>query len=322
MTSKRVLVIGAGISGIACANALVARGFEVEVRDRGRAVGGRMASRRLRDTGTAYDGHFVDYGASYFTARDEGFLDSLAPLIEHGVVSEWTDAFHVHEPQGMAGVRMGPMRYRAAEGLRNVVQVLSNGLTIHANSAVERLEIHEHGARAHGDEFDAVAVCMPAPQAARLLPSGPEVLEALVWEPVIAVTLVFEERTWGDIDGVFVNDDPVVTWIADDGRRRGDDAPVLVAHTHPVLSAGHLQDPSAVIPAVIATVQRVLGINELPSWVDAHRWTYAKPMTALAEEFWMDDSGHWGLAGDGFADGPRIETAWKSGDSLGRALLG
>jgi hypothetical protein len=122
------------------------------------------------------------------------------------------------------------------------------------------------------------------------------------------------------MDGVFVNDDPVLTWIADDGRRRGDDAPVLVAHVNPVLSARHLDDPASVLAQAVAAVRRVLGVAANPDWVDAHRWTYAKPLVAREESYWIDRRAMLGVAGDAWAGGPRVEAAWLSGHRLGQAL--
>jgi predicted NAD/FAD-dependent oxidoreductase len=67
-------------------------------------------------------------------------------------------------------------------------------------------------------------------------------------------------------------------------------------------------------------LQRVLGVTVLPEWVDAHRWTYAKPTEGRAEAHWLHDELPLGVAGDAWAGGPRVEAAWLSGRSLGRAL--
>jgi predicted NAD/FAD-dependent oxidoreductase len=117
-----------------------------------------------------------------------------------------------------------------------------------------------------------------------------------------------------------VNDDPVLTWIADDGSRRGDEAPVLVAHVNPVLAARHLDDPASIAPLAIAAIQRVLAIAAYPDWVDCHRWTFAKPMSASDEPYWLHEDLNLGLAGDAWSGGPRIEAAWLSGHRLGMAL--
>ena len=77
-----VLVIGAGLAGVAAAVAAQDAGLDVRVIDRGRRPGGRMASRRLRETGTDFDGRVADHGASYFTVRDADFTEAVNSLID------------------------------------------------------------------------------------------------------------------------------------------------------------------------------------------------------------------------------------------------
>ena len=55
-----VLVIGAGMSGIACARALQAEGVPVRLIDKGRGIGGRMATRRTAVAGKTIT---FDHGA-------------------------------------------------------------------------------------------------------------------------------------------------------------------------------------------------------------------------------------------------------------------
>ena len=327
--SDPVVVIGGGISGAACAQALVAAGHDVLAFDRGRRLGGRMASRTLRETGTHVDGRVVDIGASYFTVSDPDFGATVASLEADGVVRPWTDTFHLAEPDGLGGVKSGPMRFAAPGGLRSVVESLwarLDGVDLRYPHEVRTIQPLPNGRLLVDDQpARAVAVCVPEPQARRVL--SRELVDALpddgpVWEPVIVVTAVFGERCWPELDGVFVNDDPVITWIADDGRRRGDDAPVLVAHVHPVLAAHHLQSPTDVVPMVLASMQHVLGITALPDWVDAHRWTFAKPTAARPTDCWTHPSVPLGLAGDAWCDTPRVEAAFCSGRALGRSLAG
>jgi renalase len=314
----RATVVGGGISGVACATRLAAAGLPVSLLERAPSLGGRMASRTMRDSGTGLDGRVTDIGASYFTVSDPDFEIAVEALVETGVVRPWTDAFHVAGPQGIQAVRSGPMRFAAPGGLRSVVAaLLGPAVDVSLGSEVGRITIAEGGPCVDDAPATAIALCMPTPQAARLLDECPP---AGVWEPVIAVTCAFATRTWLELDGVFVNDDPVLTWIADDGARRGDDAPVLVAHVDPVLSARHLDDPTAVVPAAIGAIQRVLGIADYPTWVDAHRWTFAKPLVGSDEPFWLDATGTVGVAGDAWSGGPRVEAAWLSGQRLGRAL--
>lgn len=312
-------VIGGGISGVACANVLALSGQTTHLRDRGHRLGGRMASRTLHDTGTDFDGRAVDIGASYFTARDPAFVAEVDRWVAAGVVQPWTTSFHVADPSGIQGVTTGPMRYSAPRGLRTVVEsMVSTEVTVTHQDDVASVDVVNGVAHVDDVPSAATALCMPMPQAQRLFPGAPS--SEITWEPVIAVTCVFAERTWMDFDGVFVNDDVVLTWIADDGRRRGDQAPVLVLHVNPVLAAGHLADPSAVVPQAVASLRRLLRIEEYPQWVDAHRWTFAKPLAAHVEPFWMSADAPLGVAGDMWSDGPRVEAAWLSGTALGEAL--
>ncbi|MEY4137746.1 MAG: hypothetical protein RL205_1874 [Actinomycetota bacterium] len=321
------LVVGAGISGIACATAMAEAGVIPVVVDRGRAVGGRMASRTLRDTGTAFDGRVVDIGASYFTVSTPQFRTVVDDWSARDLARPWTDTFHVADSEGVQAVRTGPMRYAANGGLRSlIVDAASKLPDVWSSIDVTSVTADDTSLIVDGERRSAVALCMPNAQAHRLISSplmtpGLEAsLTGITYEPVIAVTAVFEEQCWEDFDGMFVNDDPVLTWIANDGARRGDDAPVLVAHVNPVLAARHLDDPASVLPLVIATLGRVLSLTAQPSWVDAHRWTFAKPMAAHQEPFHLEETRLLGLAGDAWADGPKVETAWLSGHLLGAEL--
>lgn len=117
-----------------------------------------------------------------------------------------------------------------------------------------------------------------------------------------------------------MHDSPVLDWLADDGDRRGDGAPVLVAHTTADLAREHLPDPDAAAPAVVAAVRRVLGIDADPGWTHVHRWSYAKPGHPREPRFAL--SGRIGTCGDGWAAPPRVESAWRSGTALGTHLAG
>ena len=135
-------------------------------------------------------------------------------------------------------------------------------------------------------------------------------------------------RTWDDVsptgrfDGAFVNGDPAIGWVADDGRRRGDDAPVLVVHSTPELARRHLADPAAAVPELVAAVRRLMDLDE-PEDVHVHRWTFARPIGEREASYALVDGpgGLVGVCGDGWGPTPKIETAWLSGVRLGRELV-
>lgn len=311
-----VAVVGGGISGIACAAALADAGLTVDVFDRGHRLGGRLATQTLRDTGTPCDGRVVDVGAAYFTVDDVGFGEVVGDWIDRGMVRPWTDTFHLADGSAVLGTKTGPMRYAAPRGLRSLVEDLASELPsdlVEIRHPTDVTELHRtpDGVRVADRDYRAVALCGPDPQMASLAPAS----DAPLWEPVIALTAIYAERTW-DFDGAFVNDDPVLSFIADDGSRRGDEAPVLVAHSTPVLAAGHLAEPITAAPAMLAVLRNLSG--SAPEWFTAKRWTYARPAHARPEAYSFD--GVIGRAGDGWNREPRTQSAWVSGDSLGRAM--
>jgi renalase len=311
-----VAVIGGGISGIACATALADAGLTVDVFDRGHRLGGRLATQTLRETGTAYDGRVVDVGAAYVTVDDPGFGRLVGDWVERGLVRPWTDTFHLADGSTVLGIKTGPMRYAAPRGLRSLVEDLATELPsdlveIRHPIDVPSVDVRDDGVRVLDRDYRAIALCGPDPQMDALVPTD----DAPLWEPVMALTAVYPERAW-DFDGVFVNDDPVLSFIADDGSRRGDDAPVLVAHSTPVLAAGHLADPITAAPAMLAVLRNIGGIA--PEWFTVKRWTYARPSHARPRPHEFD--GVVGRAGDGWNGVPRAQSAWVSGDSLGRAM--
>lgn len=311
--TKPVLIVGAGISGIACARELRDHGVPFKIINKGMKIGGRMASKSVRDSGTQYDGRVFDIGASYFTVSDPGFMELTDSMLNAGVVADWTDTFHVADSQGLGGVKVGPMRYTARRGIRSVVEYLAQNLDITEGEVTDLDEIVLR------EQYSSIALCMPTPQAAKIYPEAATISPAQ-WEPVIAVSFLFAEKIWRDFDGVFVNGDNEITWIANDGTRRGDHAPALVAHVHPVLASHHLMDPQAVIPFALRAVQRTLGFIETPIWSHAHRWTFAKPLEGSTSALPLSHVGQISLAGDEFSEKPRVEAAWLSGRDLGRNL--
>lgn len=314
-----VIVVGGGISGLACARALDGRGVPVRVLERSGRVGGRLSSPPLPRDGA--DTRPVDMGAAYFTVSDDEFGEQVADWERRGLARPWTDTLLAWSG-GSFESKSGPQRWAAPGGLRSLVADLAEGLRIDTRRTVAEVT---PGPVVDGEPACAVVLAMPDPQAARLVRApmrSAQVLADREWEPVIAVALGYAGRTWERFPAAFVNDHPTLSLLADDGSRRGDDAAVLVAHTTGDLARRHLDEPDGVIPAVVDAVTEVLGLDERPLWSHAHRWTFASPAdphdTPADSPFHLDDD-LVAVVGDGWGS-PKVETAWRSGTLLGRAL--
>jgi renalase len=307
-----VVVVGAGISGVAAARALTDGGLTVVVLDRGKRIGGRMASRRT-------DGRVVDTGASYFTVSDDRFDAVVQGWAMRGLAREWTDTF-VAAHDGELEPKSGPVRWGAAAGLRSLVEDLADGLD------VREARVGRVGPGPTVDDLAAAAVvlAMPDPQAVRLLdPAYADLVGRLddPFQPVLALTAAWPERSWPDVQGAFVADDPVLTWVADDGRRRGDGAPVLVAHSTAAFAAEHLAAPAEATGPMTVALRDVFGIATEPTSTHVHRWTFGKPSGKREDPYALDEEHLVGVCGDAISDRPRVEAAYLSGRALGEELV-
>lgn len=307
------MVVGAGIAGVACARELADAGIPVRVRERAHVPGGRLASRR-------FDGRPADIGAAYFTVSDPDFADVVERWRASGLAREWTDTFDAYGPDGRTS-RPGPTRWAAPRGLRSLVEELATGLPVETDRLVTLVGA---GPSVDLEPAGAVVLAMPGPQAARVLdPALESATRAALsqhWVPTLAAVLRYPERCWADFSGAFVNDHPMIATVCDDGERREDGQPVLVAHTTGGFARGYLAQPAAAAAAIERAVRDLLGLPVPAAETFVHRWTYAHPEPDGRPElpYHLDDDGI-GLAGDAFGK-PRVQTAWSSGRALGRAL--
>ena len=148
--SKRdadVLVIGAGMAGVTAAAELQRAGLSVLVLDKGRAVGGRLASRRV---GAATFNH----GAQFITALMPRFAAVIEECREAGVVEEWC--------RGFAERADGHARWRGSPTINAVAKHLARGLEIILERQVVSLRCSEArwiAVTQAGEVFSAGSVC-------------------------------------------------------------------------------------------------------------------------------------------------------------------
>lgn len=152
-----VAVIGAGLSGLSCAQALQASGVKVRVFERGPAVGGRCATQ-------LWQGHLVDTGVQYFTAQSGDFKKELLTRLRQfrPIISPILD--QNNQPVASA---FGP-RFYVLQGNNYFAHVLSSGLEIRYNTEIGPLTFKAPGVKVGDENFDAVVSSVPGPQTVRL----------------------------------------------------------------------------------------------------------------------------------------------------------
>jgi predicted NAD/FAD-dependent oxidoreductase len=290
-----VIVVGAGIAGLSCARELVDAGLTAKVVERGRVVGGRLASKWYGD-------RYADIGAAYITADDPAFHGRLESWRINGLAHPWTDTFQVYDQGKPPRPAAGPMRWSAPGGLRSLAEDLARGVEVTCGQEVTELP-----------EAPVVVLAMPAPQAQRI--TALDVRQD--WSPVLTAVLTYPERSWPEFHGAFVNVHPVRATVCAAGDGRGDRARVLVPHSRPGFPRPRLEDPASAGGDLEEAVRELLGV---PKAVDTrvHRWTFAQP--APGGDALFHRQGGVYLAGDAFGR-PRVQTAWRSGRAVARDIL-
>lgn len=309
--SEHWAVIGAGMSGLAAAQRLGTAGRAVTVFDKGRGLGGRMATRRA-------GGFRFDHGAQYFTARSPRFRALVARLTAQGLVAPWGEG-HVGTP-GMSA----PARALAPDA------TIVTGCTVSSLTRGPQgwnLATSEGPVAAAGNgAFAGVVVAVPAPQAAPLLASAGSTWDGAAratYAPCWALMLGFSART-GLVADRLRPGDATIGWIARDSTKPGRDenAETIVVHATPDWSREHVEEtPEQAGAALLARFRALTGEAAEPGFVAAHRWRYALVEQPAGQTFFWDASARLGACGD-WCIGPRVEAAFDSGDGLADAILG
>ena len=295
-----IAVIGAGISGAACAAGLAAAGWQVTLFDKAREVGGRMATRQAAarltsaaglehdDSAPRSDSAYVkgvngvsgssgtsatsganfDHGAQQFTAQSPRFRALLARAEKLGRVARWQQRVSANFPASTLRERFVPTPDMPA-----LCRHLLEAVPVRLGHHVQRLYRGPFGwqlALANGGSvgaFDQVLLAMPPAQAALLLAGHQDDwADALAAVPMTAcwtLMAVTDEVDW-PWDAAEPDRGPLALIARDDrkpGRLVEPGRARWVAHASPEWSALHLDDD----PNTVATALRAALLAQLPA---------------------------------------------------------
>jgi renalase len=309
-----ILIIGAGMAGLACARHLAEAGLTPALIDKGRGPGGRMAARRVTIAGKDVS---FDHGAQYFTARDPAFRAAVAAWESAGAAARWPDAGE-EAFVGTPGMN-GPLKAMASE--------LPVRWGVRALSLVRQGEVWRVTTDAGEITARTVLVAVPAEQASELLSEAAPDLAAIpasvVSAPCWAVLAAFDGAV--PLTSAVMRGEGAVSWAARNGskpQRAG--AETWVIHASPERSRALLDLPKDEVTArLLEDFLLASGLAALPPMLhcDAHRWLYALPQVTAGAPARFDPAVRLGIAGD-YLHSPRVEGAWLSGRALAQAVSG
>ena len=313
-----VLVIGAGMAGLIAAAELQQAGRSVRVLDKGRGVGGRLASRRIESA-------TFDHGAPGFKASDPWFISQVLQARLNGAVAPWTlDA---------AEVQPDLRSWRGTPSMSAVPKQLSRGLDLQLETTITHL--HPHGDRwlattASGHTFASTSVVLtaPVPQALALLDAGgfglaPELrlrLDAIEYERCLTVMAMLDGPSRiTSPSGVLMSSGPIAS-ITDNQAKGISAGPSVTLHATPAFSLEHWDhDRLESGRLLLAAAADWLGAGVRTFQV--HGWRYSQPKIRDREPFLLvNHAPLLALAGDAFG-GVGVEGAALSGRAAALAIL-
>jgi renalase len=327
LSPKSCLIIGGGISGLIAGTVLQRSGINVTLLDKGRGIGGRLATRRISHP-THGTGVF-DYGAQFFTVSDPSFQTWIDDWLQAGIVKIGS-----HSPTGAP-------RYRGVTSNRSIAQHLAQTLDVRTQTRAVSLTWASSGwivQTVGGADFiaDALLITSPVPQSLELLahsaiPLPLDIksrLEQITYQPCLALLALLEQPSLVPEPGGLPITDAALAWIAchpKTGISPHGNAVTLQAM--PEFSRAHWDDdPAAVAEILLQAAAPWLGSAVVD--YQLHRWRYSQPQSWFgATHLALRSPGPLLFAGDAFAAGRpakaslNLENAARSGLATAHDLL-
>ncbi len=331
-----ILIIGAGMSGLCAATDLQKAGHDVLVVDKGRGIGGRMASRRIAQTDST-SAHF-DHGAQFMTARSERFKSLLETMVEEGVAKEWyrTKNGEVSQDEN------AHTRWCGLPSITGIVKYLAKDLKIQNKTRVNSLRQENEKLIAtleSGDVIYANAAVLtpPVPQSLALLEAGNiqvlkevnQELEAISYERCIAVMAVLDSSPDIPEPGIVADVEQPLALVVDNQQKGISKLPAVTIHSTPEFALAHWSEERDVVGKLLLEAAKpYFGSARVVVEYQTHGWLYSRPHKLAEASFAVvNGSPPIVLAGDAFGGsdvsasaGPRVEGAALSGWAVAEHL--
>ncbi len=316
-----MVVVGAGVAGLTAARHLAAT-CEVVVVDKGRGVGGRLATRRVGEA-------TVDHGAQFITTHTAEFAATMESWVHAGVAQPW---FRGRVgPDGCLDPD-GHTRYRGVASMNDIAKHLAKGVDVRVATRVVGFEAVAEGWRVSLEDHtallaDGLVVTTPVPQALELLEASgiglgamdAAALEAISYEPCLAVLAVLEGPAGLPEPGAIDPAHGPIDWMADNYTKGVSAVSAVTLHATAAFSSKYWNERDAVI---IDELVGAAGLSVRPNagLVQVHRWRYARPTTVHPDRSLVaKDLPPLVFAGDAFG-GAKVEGAARSGRAAAEAL--
>jgi renalase len=339
MDRPQVVVVGAGVAGLACARELARRHVPAITLERARGVGGRCATRHV-------DGRPVDFGTFYLHARSGEFAAVLGEMDPAGRIDGWPE--RVREPKLACqpdSLLPGCVRLARRDGVSAFPKHLAQGLEVRLGQRVmaleedgRRLRLLVAGAGPLAADIVVVAgavtesLALVGPLVAAWPGAAPQLerIRAVPYISTLTVMVGYGDAAPPEFDAWFPLEATMLHAIGNDSSKRAPGAElVLVLQARPRFSTERLGEPPAEwTRELVWEAAELLGPwAGRPRWTQSHAWHTARvlPRDVLGEAVLFErDPGQPGprvaVIGDAFARDAGMEAAYMSGVAMGERI--
>ena len=320
MSKKRLIIIGSGMTGITLASNLDPEKFEIQILDKGRGVGGRMASKTIFVNNKEFR---YDYGAQFFTVRSKEFGDQVSEWEMKKLVKVWCNGFENND---------GHNRYMSTNGMRDLLGNISSGLKIQQNQKVAKIEYFDDywrlGTNRANFESELLVITIPLPQCVELLKTIPtfdhhdslDEIKKIEYKKCIALIMTMGSESNFDPPGAYQMMDQDWDFVSDNKIKGISPNTCVTAHASNALSERLWNDDEAKIKdQLVDKIKNRFNIKPEHSFL--HKWFYAQSKKNLEGYFRKIASydNRLFLAGEVFG-GSKIEGAYLSGYHLAKYM--
>lgn len=335
-----VAVIGAGLSGLVCAQQLQRAGYQVVVIEKSRGLGGRLATRRLQDT-------CADHGVRYLNQQGQLSQSLIQTLKSQGIIQPWikqilkVQSIELGQAQIEADLAPVETYYTAAAGLTAVAKFLAADLNILRGQRVQALQVlpdqtWQLTLEASGVEplppltAPSIVLAIPAPQALSLLQPSQELglpdefipaLQSVSFDPCLTAIATYAPEKLPELaslpwQAATFSNSADLAWVSLEHTKRLEAPfPVALVQSTAKFAETYLESADLKPAGQLLLDQAAALVPWLnrPTELQVHRWRYALVRHSLSQPCLSTHlplplvcSGDW-------CGGQQIENALESG---------
>ena len=306
MNSKpKIIILGAGMSGIACALSLHEK-FDVQIFEKSRGVGGRLSAKNTRDG-------LFHYGAQYCSAQSRAFQNFL---IENDAKYFLGSSFDMKTNSCINTQNY----FVGVNGMHSLLKNYDQILNIHFNQRAIRVDEKKklvHFESGYTESYDIVISSLPLPQVQEIFET--EIAHDATFDPCISMGMIFDGQTNNE-HNAYKNINQDISWLSSSKFYNAQNNETWVLQFSPQTSLEMFDHSNKSLEARCDdAVKDIIEGKYTIIHCGIFKWKFALCKKSNLEKKFIS------ISDDAFAIGdwnisPRIESAYISGKELGKFL--